>query len=259
MASDPASDDLDPTAPPNWFEADHFVEAVDGEDIDQEVTWQLSDGFTDDTGTVRLWTDPFGAPQRIVLARYWRDQMKQVSLEEMFADVFLQAAVLLTARPAPLPEARPVESDEQLSSELLERMMSRMAELDSRIAELDEADDGYSMWSGETAVGTAEEGRVRLTLNIVGAPQTVSFDPRWLAEASMGQVSQAVLVAYADARANFTEPVHTPGERAEVAADYLTLAATIEQAAARGLPGLRPIDPDEVPTPDRPASQEENS
>lgn len=260
MPDNPAGDDLDPTRAPNWVEDEvEVIDAPDGADPEATEAWRLEDGFVDESGTVRLWTDPYGVPQRVGLSRYWRDTIKRVPLADMFAEVFFQAAFLLSGRGAPLPEAKPIEDPEELSPELLQRMVARQNELDVRLAELDESDEGYSVWSGEGATGTAEEGRVSVSINMMGSPESAAFDQKWLGQASAGAVGRAVIAAYQDARTKFTEPVYTPGERDEIASDYLTVTETLVAAATKGMAGLRPINPAQLPNAQGPAIKEAQS
>lgn len=250
MSDDLAGDELDPTLPTYYTEDDEdfVVDAADGEDPDaQPEEWTLEQGFVDATGTVRLYTDEQGNPVRIGLARYWRDQIKQVPLPEMFSEVFLQAALALGRAPVDLPEPEPVESDEQLSLDLVERMLAEMEQLQLRIDELDAADEGFSLTQGVQAVGRSLDTHVELTLTIYGTAQSVSFDERWLKEATMAEVTGGVISAYKDARANYTEPIFMPGERHIIASKYLTIADTIVAAAGRGLEGIAPVDPDTFP------------
>ncbi len=131
------------------------------------------------------------------MARYWRDQIKQSPLELCFAKIFVQLSMLFGGIADPARPRRP-SPDDLLSGDLIDRVVEEMAAVDARIAELDELDEGYSVWSGEPVTGSAEEGRVRLTLSITGVPgNEVTFEPRWLAEASSAAVCRSVLTAYA--------------------------------------------------------------
>ena len=237
MPEDPAGDDLDPTQPTYFGEpAEDVVEAVAGQDPDgDDQVWDLDQGFVDSTGTVRLFTDENAAPVRVALARYWRDQIKQGPLEQMFEEVFTLAALMLGDTTARVAQANPIEDQAPLTEGLLRQVETRFHEMDERIRELDEADEGYSVLKGENAVGVAADGRIRLTLTIFGLPQSVAFDPKWLTEATMAEVTGGVIAAYRDARAGYSEPVHTPGERELLASEYLTLANRLMQAAARGI------------------------
>ena len=250
MSDDLAGDELDPTLPTYYTEDDEdfVVDAADGEDPDaQPEEWTLEQGFVDATGTVRLYTDEQGNPVRIGLARYWRDQIKTVPLADMFNDVFLQAAVLLGRAPVNLPVAEEVDIKDQLTPELLDRMAEQMNELEARMAELRAADEGYSQTQGQQVVGRGAEGRVELTLTMYGTPQAVSFDQKWLKEATMAEVTGGVIAAYKDARANFTEPVFLPGERHMIASKYMTIADTILASVRNGLVGIEPVEPAEFP------------
>lgn len=93
----------------------------------------------------------------------------------------------------------------------------------------------------------APEGRVELTLTIYGTPQAVSFNQKWLKEATMAKVTGGVIAAYKDARANFTEPVFLPGERHMIASKYMTIADTILASVRNGLVGIEPVEPAEFP------------
>lgn len=259
MVEETEVDEMDPTLPPT-FGDDEFevVETIDGLEEDPEG-WTLADGFIDGSGTVRLWTDETGRLERVQLARYWRDQIKQSPLELCFAEIFVQLSMLFGGIADPWPEAEETESDDLLSGDLIDRVVEEMAAVDARIAELDELDEGYSVWSGEPVTGSAEEGRVRLTLSITGVPEVVTFEPRWLAEASSAAVCRSVLTAYAEARSKHRPPVHLPGERAQLAAKYHTLAKRLEDAALRGFEGLVQVDPDQAAAAVHTPSQQEST
>lgn len=256
MPEDLDADELDPTAAPS-FDTDQVevVEAFDGED-ETEAGWQPSQGFVDGAGIVRVWTDGSGALERVQLSRYWRDQTRQANLDRSFAEVFLQISILFGADLLELPQAEVTESDEVLSPELLAEVNAALVELDERLGELEATDEGVGRWQGEAVTGVAEEGRVRLTLSLFGAAESVVFEPRWLSEASGSQVCQAVLVAYRDARTKFTQPVFHPGERDLIARDYLSLVERLERASGRGIAGIRQIDPTDFPEIAAPPSKE---
>lgn len=251
MPDDLEADEMDPTQPPRY--GDEVVEVADGQHEDEEQAWTPQDGLVDGTGTVRVWVDDEGHLERVQLARYWREQNRQVPLEELFAEVFLQITVLFAPSLLRLPQPEKIETDELLSSELIAEVTQAMAELDRQAAELETDDSEAAQWHGQSVTGIGEEGRVRLTLNIFGSPVSVDFDDKWLAEAGSAQVHRGVLAAYADARAKFVEPTFVPSEHDRIAVEYLTLSERLQQAGMRGIAGIatRPEDlpPDSIPTP----------
>ncbi|GAA2183017.1 hypothetical protein GCM10009785_24740 [Brooklawnia cerclae] len=238
-------DELDPTAPPVFAEVE-VVDVVDGQEPDDDIAWSLETGFHDETGTVRVWTDVDGNPERVQLARYWRDQVQRVPLEAMFADVFMQINILLGSDAASPPDPRLPPSDELLSRELVAECNSRMAELAERLKQLDETGEGYPVVEGQGCEGSAEDGRVRLRLTVAGTLDSVAFDPKWLKDASTAVVCRAVIEAHRDARGGFVPPVIRAGERAHITDELFSISRRIEQAAARGIAGVRQASPEEV-------------
>ena len=244
---------VDPTAAPEYDDvpAVDLVMGVDSAADDQEPQpWCPADGFVDGTSTVRIWVGPDGEPERIQLARYWRDQVARIPLSILFAEPLLQIA--LWSSPG-LPDTE-VEIDEpeieEYAGPVLSRLLAEGRErLVRRLDELQTRGEGIGRWVGTPAVGTAAEGRVRFHLDLCGAPSSVSFDDRWLAEASATEVTTAVLTAWRQARRSHHPAVYEPGEWDLLVAQVRALGRRREKAFARGL-DLSEID-DATPVSDK--------
>lgn len=230
---------MDPTAAPDYDDVlpVELVMGVDSvADEQQPPPWCPADGFVDGTSTVRIWVSPDGEPERIQLARYWRDHASRIPLTVLFAEPLLQVA--LWSSPG-LPDTQ-VEIEEPEIEEYAGPALSRIIgeERDRLVARLDELQatgEGLGRWVGEPAVGTAADGRVRFQLDLCGAPSSVSFDERWLAEASTTDVTTSVITAWRQARRQHSPAVYEPGEWDLLVAQVGALGRRLEKAFARGL------------------------
>lgn len=237
---DDGSDEWDPTNAPAYVQLDEeeSAELFDGEDLtndDEAAEWTPEDALLDYTGTLAVWVNEEGGLERAQLVRYWRDRARQQPLESMFEDVFSQLQLEFPGEPEKLPQPKQIDPNIELNGELLDRMDDATAELDERLRQLIENDEGYSQWKGEPVSAKDSRGKVTVTLTMFGQPESVEIDSRAIDELTGSQICRCVIDAYHRARAKYREPEFEAGERFEIAEEYMTIARTVEIAAENGL------------------------
>lgn len=242
--TDPTVDDgpeeWDPTIAPAYVqvEEEESTELFDGEQLaeqDPDAEWTPDDALLDYTGTLAVWVNEDGILQRAQLVRYWRDRVRQQPLEAMFDDIFAQLRDAFPGEPERLPEPHEFDPKIELSSELLQRLDNESDELDERLQQLIDNDEGYSDWQGQSVSAKDARGRVTFTLSMFGQPERVEIEPRALEELTGAQLCRCVIDAHDRARAKYQEPEFVPGERFELAEKFLTISRMVEAAAANGL------------------------
>lgn len=242
----------DPMAAPAWSGEDdpEVVETYasldeDGDDDDADHRWVIGDGYTDLSGTLRVWVDDRGRLERIHLGRYWRNRTGTGSLTDMFADVLSFTALLtpITAEPEldPVPTGLPT----QLTRQFLSDINDRMEGFKKALLTLDPA-TGESTWTGSEASGSSESGRVKVTLDLHGRTVGVRIDDKFAANASPTAIGRAVLAAQASAVSRHVPPTCRPGERVKLLAQVSGAHEQIIAALRAGLPGYPMPTPDEL-------------
>lgn len=235
----------DPTAAPTYTgeeipeTIDVFASADIDDDWDEPEVWTPEVGFTDATGALRVWIDHAGRLTDMKLTRYWRDRSAHTTLTEMFTDVLTWTRAYCPATPEPVTVTAPTTPKPELTRAWLSQISDHMADLNAQLEALDPT-EAESSWEGSEATGDAEEGRVKVTLDIHGRSAGVTVDPNWAATASVTAIARAVMIAERAAEARHVPPTYIPGARADILARFRGAHDDIIRAMRGGLPGYPP-------------------
>lgn len=199
--------------------------------------WHFSHGFADSRQAVRIWVaEDTRHLQKVRLSPRWRERLAGRSLSDAFDEAFFGANIRFgESRNLEFPSATVVESDFEGTFEQLE---ARIAELDDRFSELEARAPENVRWAdfaGERVRYTGPGGRVTVTLSLAGLTDSVEFDKSWLSAADAGEIAQQVLFAHSRAYARYVPPTFVPGEREELAAEFLQLEAALNALMSKGI------------------------
>ncbi|MGA4668650.1 hypothetical protein ACPCG0_02425 [Propionibacteriaceae bacterium Y1923] len=225
MGFDDFVDDLDPMAAPvGTFGAE--PEEVD-EDIDvlsrADETWHPGLGFPDGYGVCRVWTDETGLITKVRVSASWREKLgKKVHLSMPFAQAF---ALVNSYFPVEAKSALEQDNNHQakypLSWERLDTLTREMANLTQRLEAM--GDGGAGHWKGKRALGESPDKLAAIELTEHGQLGRIIFNTPKLEESRIRQITDAVVRAHADARANFVPSTYVEGERDRVQAELREL------------------------------------
>lgn len=199
-------DELDPMAAPvGGFGSE------EPEDIDEELDLGEA-GFTEPTSSVRIWTDEDGNLIKVRVSPSWRDRVGKPGLSGAFNLVFVQANNWYrTQSPAESMESDGREARQPLSWDSIYEVKRRNERIREQLADLGPEANGQ--WVGAEAVGVTPDKEAAVRLNIHGKVHAVEFNDKWLENARVKQITDAVMRAHQSARESFVPPKYEPGER----------------------------------------------
>lgn len=201
------------------------------------TTWHFSHGFTDSRQAVRIWVDEDTRHlYKVRLSSRWRERLAGRPLSDAFAEAFFVANVRFgESRNLEVP---PVTAEESDFDGTLEQLEAWIADLDHRFAELEARAPENVRWAdfaGERVRYAGPGGRVTVTLSLAGLTDSVEFDKDWVASADAAEIAQQVLYAHSKAYARYSPPTFVPGEREELAAEFLQVEAAINALMSKGI------------------------
>lgn len=184
-------------------------------EITENQSWRRELGFPDGTRAIRVWANDEGVLSKVRVSLNWREKLKNSSLDAAFFTVFLAMNAMLQTGAHKLPEPEPLPAEPYDSSdgwEALLRASREQEELHRKVEKL--GDVSPTRWVGNTSVGDAFDGKVKVTLGIFGQPISAHFDSELVAgPLSSSDISRGVMAAYFRARAKHTPPTVVFGER----------------------------------------------
>lgn len=213
------------------------AETPDPQRTPDATDWHFSHGFADARQAVRIWVDEDTRHLRKVrLSPRWRDRLEGRSLTDAFAEAFFGANIRFgESTNLEIPTTAEQEPD---FDGTLDELQDRAAELGDRLVELEARapeDVRWADFDGEQVRYTGSGGRVRVTLSLVGLTEQVDFDKEWLASAGADEIGAHVLAAHTKAYERYVPPTFVPGEREELAAEFMRVAAAIEKTLSKGI------------------------
>ena len=218
-------DELDPMAAPV---SDYAVQGdEEGEPDDvlarRNEPWTPDAGFPDSTGILRVWIDETKLITKVRLTPSWRDRIGKLSLAQAFAQsfAFINSYAPDTAGTGTLDSNPARQAERPLSWDRLDFLTRQTARLQEQLGRLGPEADGH--WVGKPAVGHSPDKLAAIELTLTGELGRIEFHPRKLDEARVRQVTDAVVRAHADARANFNPGHYVAGERDAIQAQLRDL------------------------------------
>ncbi|MGA4507200.1 hypothetical protein ACQB6R_05745 [Propionibacteriaceae bacterium G1746] len=222
MSLDDEFDEFDPVAAPVLgIDADVADETGD-DDLSLLVRpnepWTPEAGFPDTFGVLRLWVDDTKLITKVRLSPSWREKLGKRPLTHAFAQAFsfINSYDPDTSDSGLLDTDKSREAKYPLSWDRLDHLTRESARVSDRIDTL--GDGGRGHWEGKPAVGESPDRLAAIELTLEGDLASVVFHPQKLDEARIRQVTDAVVRAHANARANFVPGRYVPGERDELTA-----------------------------------------
>lgn len=199
-------DEFDPMAAPGYSTI-----GEDEEEVDSSPEWGPDKGFPDGLGIARLWTDETGLIIKARLSPSWREKLGKGSLASHFAQSFsLINTYYAKSETESLDSDKTREAKYPLSWERISHYSRRAADLRSQLADL--GPRAHGTWQGKPAVGESPDRLVAIQLTIEGMLGEITFDKAKLEQSRVRQITDGIVRAHANARANFVPPTYVPGE-----------------------------------------------
>ncbi|MBO1031598.1 YbaB/EbfC family nucleoid-associated protein [Tessaracoccus sp. SD287] len=203
-------DELDPMTAPSASFGEEEPEEADA--LEHTGPWTAARGFSDPHGAVRVWVDETVTINKVRMSPSWRDRVGKQGLEAAFGLVFLQINnYFRDLLPAESLAADDRTAKRPLHWDTMWELCQRNERIRSQLAQLGPESDGR--WVGQSATGVAPDRSVAITLNVHGQLERIEFGKQWLEAARIRQISDAVVRAHQDAKAQFVPPTYEPGER----------------------------------------------
>lgn len=202
-------DDYDPLAPPpaGAAEVGPAVEHARRAGIEarDELGTEGDGGFGGGDGIVRIWFDDEGRLSRVRVSPVWFKKLQgDATLESAFHQAFRMASMGVASTDVPQPDEIDPAVFGELPPPTLENTRAYLAMINEHLTQ----------WRGAVeraeaeplAAGRRVTGRVTgvaLTLDEHGHPHTITFDQRWLDDAQVGPIINAVMAAADKAYAQY--------------------------------------------------------
>lgn len=208
---------------------------------DGEPDWER--GISDNTGVLRLWSNPEGEVDRVRLSVHWRDRfgrgLDERALKRHLEGALMQVLGMVNILLGP-PELAPMPGEgigererpaRPFSWAEFSRISDEVARLRARLDDLDEDEDRPG---GPRTRGRSSNGKVRIELDEYGRYAGVDIDEEWLEEARVAQLIDAVPEAARDARARYQPPEREPSARDRLLAQVRDLNDDLSAMMKRG-------------------------
>ena len=192
--------DADLLAPPSFGgpeDAEAFTDEGDG-------------GISDPDKIVRLWFDD-GQLSKVRLSPVW---FRRITGSDTLENHFRQALLVANVRVAKVPEGEPEPDDEypdvdfsglpDFDDRSFAAYMALVEEFNAQWDEAIAAADGAAAPEVTPTVGRVKG--VTVTLDRAGRASEVAFDEKWLDDAQVGQICNAVVAAAQDAYSRYSPP-----------------------------------------------------
>lgn len=216
-------DDLDPMAAP----VGSF--GVEPEDEERDILarpdepWGPALGFPDGYGVCRVWTDETGLITKVRVSASWREKLgRKVHLSMPFAQAFalVNSYFPVEERSALVQDPDHVASH-PLSWDRLDALTREIGKVSRQLQDLGTGGAGH--WEGKLAIGQSPDKLAAIELTEQGQLGRIIFNTPKLEESRIRQITDAVVRAHADARANFVPSTYVEGERDRLQAELSNL------------------------------------
>ncbi len=197
----------------------------DGPVVTEPDPGEATDGFSDSSGTVRVWLDAGRRLVQVRISNRWRERARGTSLTRMFDEAFLVANALGAGLALPASDAPATALGSALGWDTLQEIHDRTTNVLEKAARLDHGPEAPepARWEGRGADGTSRNHMVQVYLSVHGSTESVWLDDGWLADAKVAEICDAVQEAHQDAYASFVPPTYVPGDHERLAVELEAL------------------------------------
>lgn len=234
--ADEEFDELDPMAPPGqgFDDADESVDELDVLDRGDRP-WGPEAGFPDGYGVLRVWTDDTGLITKVRVSPSWRERLakSRAHLSMPFAQAFaLVNSYYHSESSNALQQDDQREARHALSWERIDEVSRELERLKGELDGMGPEQAGH--WEGGLAIGQSPDKLVAIELTLHGDLGRIQFNNRKLEDCRVRQITDAVVRAHADARAQYQSPTYIEGEHDRVSAQLTDLRNELLAMMRRG-------------------------